>query len=364
MRRLVGQLVVVGFDGHEVSPELRSLIREFRVGGIILFARNVVDAEQVWELTGAIRRVLPSPPPFIFVDEEGGPVSRLPAPVLRLPPMRTLGATGDASLAGDIGEGLGRQLGALGLHVDLAPVVDVDSNPKNPVIGARSFHRDPHEVARLGVALMQGLQRGGVEACPKHFPGHGDSSADSHAELPTLDHDRERLDRIELVPFRECLAGGADLIMTAHIRWPALDPLHPATLSPLVLPGLLRREMGYGGLVITDDLEMRAIADNYTMEEAVLMGLLATVDLFLICHSVERQREALETLVRLTERDPSARHEMRRRVNRVLSWKRRLMEVDRRAANLRALHDQLAAPKIQRLQERVAALADAESAGR
>jgi len=358
MRAQIGQLFVVGFHGTELTEPLRRLLVEFHVGGVILFRRNVVDVDQVWALAGAIRSTRTWPPVAIFVDEEGGPVSRLPAPVVRLPSARALGRTGDAGLLRAVGEALGRELTAVGLHVDLAPVVDVDSNPNNPVIGRRALHRDPAEVARLGVALMEGLESGGVTACPKHFPGHGDTDTDSHHTLPVLPHDLERLEQTELVPFRAVVAAGARMLMTAHVLFPRLDPVHPATLSPLLLPSLLRQRLGYQGLVATDDLDMAAVAGRYTLFEAITLGIAGAADLFLLCADEARQYEALESAVRLAEQDPGARVRMSERAARVLAWKKAHLRRDRRAADRAALRDVFAHPARRALEERLRAIPD------
>lgn len=359
MRAQIGQLFVVGFHGTELTESLRRLLVEFHVGGVILFRRNVVDLEQVWALAGAIRKTCTYPPVAIYVDEEGGPVSRLPAPLLRLPAMRTLGRTGDAGLLRAVGETLGRELTALGVHVDLAPVVDVDTNPKNPVIGPRSLHGDAAEVARLGVALMEGLEAGGVTACPKHFPGHGDTDSDSHRTLPVLQHDVERLEQVELVPFRAAVAAGARMLMTAHVLFPNLDPVHPATLSPLLLPSLLRQRLGYRGLIATDDLDMKAIADRYTLFEAITLGVAGAADLFLLCGDENRQYEALEAALRLAEQDPGARVRMSERAARVLAWKKAHLRRDRRVPDPAALRAVFADPARKALEERLRAITDA-----
>lgn len=355
MRAQIGQLFVIGFHGTELTEDLRRLLVEFHVGGVILFRRNIVDVEQAWALAGEIRGARTYPPPAIYVDEEGGPVSRLPAPILRLPAMRVLGRTGDARLVRDVGETLGRELTALGIHVNIAPVIDVDTNPRNPVIGRRALHHDSSEVARLGVAMLEGLEAGGVTACPKHFPGHGDTDCDSHHTLPVLHHDLARLDAIELVPFRAAVAAGARMLMTAHVLLPALDPVHPATLSPLMLPALLRQRLGYRGLVATDDLDMKAVADRYTLFESITLGVAGAVDLFLLCGDLARQCEALEAAVRLAERDPGARVRMSERSARVLAWKKAHLRRDRRAPDVASLRAVFERPDRSALEDRLAA---------
>lgn len=332
-REAIGQLFVFGFEGTTLSAGLRELLREFHLGGVILFRPNVESVEQVWALTGQFRNTEPSPPPAVFVDEEGGPVSRLPAPVLRLPPMRRLGALEDHGLVLEVGYSLGRELSALGVHVNLAPVVDVDTNPANPVIGERAFHADPEQVARLGVAMMQGLHAGGVTACLKHFPGHGDTDTDSHHALPVLNHDRARLEAVELVPFRAGIRAGARMLMTAHVLLPGEDPVHPATLSPIFLGSALRRALGYEGLVLSDDLQMKAVSDRYSAMEILSLGIAGGIDLFVLRGDEDNQRRFLEAAVRLAEIDPGARARMWERSRRVLAWKRAHVKRDRRATS-------------------------------
>jgi beta-N-acetylhexosaminidase len=263
-------------------------------------------------------------PLLVSIDQEGGRVARLRAPqgFTELPPMRALGRTGDAALAFEVGALLGRELRAVGIDQDYAPVVDVDTNPANPVIGDRSFSRDPREVARLGIALARGLQSAGVAACAKHFPGHGDTSQDSHRDLPRLAHGLERLREVELVPFRALAAAGVASVMTAHVVFEALDPVRPATLSPPVLR-LLRDECAYDGCVVSDDLEMRAVAEHFALEGAVPAALLAGVDAFLVCHRADVQHAAIDVLRAAVEEGGAWAERLataRRRVGALLRW--------------------------------------------
>jgi beta-N-acetylhexosaminidase len=318
----VASLFCVGFRGTSPSPEVLELIRRGAYG-VILFARNVVDAEQVAGLVAELKRAA-GRPLLVSIDQEGGRVARLRAPqgFTELPPMRAVGATGDVALAREVGALLGRELRAVGIDQDYAPVVDVDTNPANPVIGDRSFARDPAAVARLGVALAQGLQSAGVAACAKHFPGHGDTSQDSHEDLPRLPHALERLRAIELVPFRALAEGGVASVMTAHVVFDALDPARPATLSAPVLR-LLREECGYDGCVISDDLEMKAVAEHFPLEEAVPSALAAGVDALLVCHEAAVQHRAIDLARRAVEEGAVSRERLaaaRARVERLLAW--------------------------------------------
>ncbi len=267
---------------------------------MIFFSRNVAEPAEVAELTASIKRSA-GRALVLALDQEGGPVARLRKGFTEVPSMRVLGATGDAHLARDVGALLGREMRAVGFDMNYAPVLDVDTNPLNPVIGARSFGRTPDRVSELGLAFSAGLESVGVAACGKHFPGHGDTSQDSHLELPRLPHSLERLRAVELEPFAAAVAAGIPALMTAHVIFEPLDPVYPATMSRAVLHGLLREQLGYDGLVVSDDLEMRAIAGHYGIEDVVVRGLGAGVDQFLCCHTAALAHEAIEHLIHAVE---------------------------------------------------------------
>jgi beta-N-acetylhexosaminidase len=322
--RDVAGLFVVGFEGASPSAEVLELVRR-GVGGVVLFARNVTDAdaEAVAALVAELKRAAGGPL-LVAVDQEGGRVARLRAAqgFTELPPMRAVGATGDEGLAFEVGALLGRELRAVGVDQDYAPVVDVDTNPANPVIGDRSLSRDPAEVARLGAALARGLQSAGVAACAKHFPGHGDTSQDSHHVLPRLPHALGRLREVELVPFRALAAAGVASVMTAHVVFDALDPARPATMSPPVMR-LLREECGYRGCVVSDDLEMKAVADHFPLEEVVPASLAAGVDQLLVCHRADVQHRAIDLARAAVESGRVGRDrlaEARARLEALLRW--------------------------------------------
>ena len=291
-----GQLLFVGFPGTSAPGELVECVREGRVGGVVLFRRNVESPEQVRALIAALRRAAPAEAPLLVaIDQEGGRVQRLREPWTEWPPMRRVAAHGEPAKTAAVAAALARELRELGIGLDFAPVVDVDTNPANPVIGDRAFAAAPEEVARHAAAFVAALQAGGVAACAKHFPGHGDTAQDSHHELPRLDHDLERLRRVELPPFRAAIRAGVASVMTAHVLLPCLDADRPATLSPAALR-LLRQELGYDGVVFSDDLEMRAVADRFPIGERVLGALQAGVDALLVCSDVALWREALAVL--------------------------------------------------------------------
>src|SRR5688500_3123304 len=240
VRRTIGQLLIGSFPGTTIPPELRSLAREFGLGGVILFARNIEAPEQVAELSHDIQSLATELPLWVSVDQEGGRVARLRSPFTEWPPMATLGRSGDAALASRFAAALAAELKAVGVTLDYAPVLDVHTNPKNPVIGDRALAEDAEMVGKLGAAIVRALQGNGVAACGKHFPGHGDTSADSHLELPIVEHPPDRIRRVECVPFRAAIKADVAFIMTAHVLVPSLDEENPATLSRRIVHDLLR----------------------------------------------------------------------------------------------------------------------------
>lgn len=299
LERQAASLFTVGFYGKSVTEDLTGLIAR-GVGGVIFFARNVGTPAEVLELNREIKRVA-ARPLLLAIDQEGGQVARLKQGFTELPPMRAVGATGSAALARELGMLIGRELRAVGFDMNYAPVLDIDTNPANPIIAARSFGRTPELVTELGLALAAGLQEVGVAACGKHFPGHGDTSQDSHLELPKLPHAMSRLEEVELAPFKAAAKAGIASFMTAHVIFEAVDSKYPATMSRAVLTGILREKLGYDGMVVTDDVEMKAIADNYGVEEAVLLGLGAGVDHFLCCHTAELAHRAIDAIVKAVQ---------------------------------------------------------------
>jgi beta-N-acetylhexosaminidase len=315
--RDVAGLFCIGFQGTEPTLEVLDLIRR-GVHGVILFGRNVLEAEQVAALTRDLKRAAGDRPLLVSIDQEGGRVARLRAAhgFTEIPPMRALGETGDADLARQVGAMLGRELRAVGVDQDYAPCVDVDTNPQNPVIGDRSLSRDPARVGWLGAALAQGLQSVGVAACAKHFPGHGDTSQDSHKDLPRLPHALERLRRVELPPFAALAHAGVASVMTAHVVFEALDPELPATLSAPVLR-LLRDEVGFEGCCISDDLEMKAVAEHFPLEQVAPGCVLAGVDALLVCHTPAVQHRAIDLVRAAVEDGRIARERLEQAVRRV-----------------------------------------------
>lgn len=303
-----GQLIVGGYLGEDPTPSFLDALRRRHRAGAILFKRNLPTWQAGLAASARLTEAAGSGlSPIVAVDQEGGRVQRFGAPVLRVPAMRRLAEARDDELVAETARVLGSQLRELGFNVDFAPVLDVDTNPANPVIGDRSFSRDPATVARLGTRWLQGLQEAGVAACGKHFPGHGDTSVDSHLALPSVDTTIERLNEVEFVPFRAAIEAGVDGLMSAHIVVRKVDPEVPATLCRDIIEGWLRDELRFGGVVFSDDLEMRAIADRYEVGGAAVQAIRAGCDVLLICKSERWQTEAHAALVREAERDSAFR---------------------------------------------------------
>jgi len=302
IRRHAGQLAIAGFAGYSIPSDLRLLAREFDLGGVVLFARNVEAPEQVSDVSRDVQALAGELPLWVSTDQEGGRVARLKNSFTVWPPMMTLGRSGDESLAERFARALAAELRAVGISLDYTPVLDIHTNSANPVIGDRALSERADEVARLGSVIIRTLQAEGIAACGKHFPGHGDTSVDSHHELPVVDHPPDRIERVELVPFRAAIEANVASIMTAHILIPALDDQQPATLSARVIDGMLKRDLGYHGLVVTDDLNMKAISAKYGTSEATVAAIAAGCDAVLLCGQDQgTQVDAIEAVINAVE---------------------------------------------------------------
>ena len=301
--RTAGELFVCGFDGLTMNEEIKFLIREKHIAGVILFRHNIASREQLKALTNALQQEAKdagyTKPLLITVDEECGTVSRLNGLITPFPGAMLLGATNDEELVEKVYGALANELLELGINWNLAPVVDVQNNRSNPVIGVRSFGEDAKQVGRFGVRALTGLQRGGVIATLKHFPGHGDTAVDSHLSLPVIPHDEKRLHEIELVPFKEGIRAQVDCIMAAHIHFPQIDDSQlPASISEKVMTGLLREQLEFDGAIITDCLEMKAISDSIGTEQACVKAVQAGVNFLLVSHTFEKQIASIEAVER------------------------------------------------------------------
>ena len=330
----VGQLLVVGFHGSCIPQTLRDMIERDHIGNIILFSRNIQNTQQLLELTHSLQEIAKaaghSTPLLIMLDQENGMIRRLGQGATIFPGNMTLGAIGSEQIAYDIAHATGNELRSLGINMNLAPVVDVNNNPANPVIGVRSFGEDSREVARLAVATVKGYQAAGIISNLKHFPGHGDTTVDSHVALPTILHTLEHLEQVELVPFKSCIQAGADSVMIAHIYFPALMPGKslPATISPIIIQELLRQRLGFDGVVISDCMEMNAIVSTIGTAQGVVKALQAGTDLVLISHTYERQRESLAAIQAAIQTGQLSRETLRLAAERVQRLKERYLSWD------------------------------------
>jgi beta-N-acetylhexosaminidase len=295
----VGSLLTIGYEGDD-APVCDALAKG-RAGGVVLFTRNIHSKDQIKALTRRLRDAAGRNIP-IGIDQEGGRVARLANAGLAAGPSARTIASGPPEDAYQWGLHTGGYLVELGINLNFAPVLDVDTNPKNPVIGDRSYGTTPEQVVRYAREAIRGLQQAGVVACGKHFPGHGDTHLDSHHDLPVVHHNLERLRQIELKPFADLLPN-LKTIMTAHVVYPALDPNHPATLSKKIITGLLRQQMGYQGVIISDDLEMAAVAKTLTPSKRAVKAIRAGADMLLICRSQSVWESAFEGLLREAEND-------------------------------------------------------------
>lgn len=312
-------MLIVGFEG-KTAPSSRHPL----VAGYVSFTRNFGSLEEIVEQNRALAALaLPGEPPLILsLDQEGGRVQRIRAPLRVWPPMATIGAgsEGDAEAAG---LSLGGDVLALGFNVDYAPVLDVHSNPSNPIIGDRAFASEPQLAAKMALAFWRGLEASGVRGCGKHYPGHGDTATDSHLELPVVDKSLDQLRACELVPFAAAARAGVPLFMTAHVVYPQVDPL-PATMSHRWLTEILRGELGYQGVIVSDDLDMKAVADGFPLEQVILDGLRAGVDVFLACRDAAVQQKSLEILERAHRDDATLRARLDDAQARVTAFRKTL----------------------------------------
>jgi beta-N-acetylhexosaminidase len=322
LARQVGQLLTVGFDGTQAPPELLARIAASEVGGVMIFRPNIASPGQVAALVGSLRAAAPPDLPLVVaVDQEGGAVQRLRSPLTEWPDMLSVGAADDAPRTEQVGRAVGEELAALGVGWDFAPVLDVHTNPHNPVIGNRAFGTTPEAVVTHALAFWRGLRAAGVLGCGKHFPGHGDTRTDSHFDLPVVDHDIERLRRVELAPFAAAAAAGIEAVMTAHVLFPAVDPDRPATLSRRALTDLLRGELGFRGVIVSDDLGMKAVADRFPIDELAVGCVAAGCDTLLLREPASRQSAAFQALLAAAESRSDLRARVEESAARVAAFK-------------------------------------------
>jgi beta-N-acetylhexosaminidase len=328
--KLIGQLFTIGFTGLQVDQDLRELVDYIQPGGFVLFKRNVSEPAAIRSLTDALQALPKEFPSFISVDQEGGTVARLRKPFTEFPGNRALLATYLAEKRSTAGAEeqariFAHELQMVGINWDYAPVLDVDSNPKNPVIGKRSFSSDVDEVCTLGVAFAKALEANNVLSCGKHVPGHGNTSLDSHVDLPVEETSLAILRKREFKPFQAYGEAGLAALMTAHVVYKALDPLFPATLSEIVLQQIVRGEIGFQGMLVTDDMEMKAIDERYGPEDSTIKAVVAGNDIVLICHSPEKQRRAYAALVAEDKKSRVVSRRVDDALGRITKAKKRLV---------------------------------------
>jgi len=321
LREKVGQMFIVGLQGDALAREEMAIIERYPFGGFILFSHNCCEPAQILCLCRALWQTGNTHPPFIAIDQEGGRVHRLPKPFTHFPPAAQLGQINDLNLAYRAARATAEELALAGINLDFAPVLDVNSNPKNPVIGDRSFAADPQQVSALGERWIQGLRDGGIIPCGKHFPGHGDTDKDSHFALPVVHRLLEELEKVELPPFVGACRNQIESLMTAHVLYLALDSQLPATLSRKIIMGLLREKLDFDGVVFSDDMEMRAISDNYSLEKAVALCIRGGIDVMLFCHDLSRAIHAFEFLCLEYEEDATIRAQVETSYNRITRLK-------------------------------------------
>ncbi len=330
MEALIGQSLWVGYEEPLPPDWLLQQISKGWVGAVILFARNIpktangdADLAKLVEITDTLHLAAEEgeqPPLWIAIDQEGGLVQRIKKPLPHWPPMGVLAGC-EQQTAYDVGFAMGLELGHLGIDVSFAPVLDVNTNAANPIIGTRAFSSDPKEASALALAYAHGLRDNNIVPCGKHFPGHGDTDVDSHLALPKVLHDKDRFEEVELHPFKEAIKQDIEMLMTAHILIPSMDEKWPATLSSAIISDLLRGKLGYSGLVVSDDIEMKAIADNYGFGEASERAIRVGCDVVLLCKKREVQEEVRAHLIHRLQNDKELTQRFLEANDRIVSAK-------------------------------------------
>lgn len=320
----VGQMIFAGIKGTDITNETKKIISTHQVGGIILFKDNLKNANQSVSLLNAIKQENTNNkvPLFLGVDEEGGRISRLPE-LTKLPTNEELGKRNDIPLSYNIGKLLGKELSAFGFNLDFAPVLDINSNPDNPIIGDRSFGTDAELVSELGLQMMKGIQSEQVISVIKHFPGHGDTAVDSHKELPIIQKSLAELHALELIPFKHAVEQGAEVVMVGHILLPKIDSTYPASISGRIITDVLREQLGYEGIIITDDMTMKAILNNLEIGESAVSAVKAGNDIVLVAHNYANVKKAIDSIIKAIEDGEITEQRIDESVKRILSIKKK-----------------------------------------
>ncbi len=325
LKTLVGQLFIVGFDGLSVPADFKKAMKEHHLGGTLYFKRNVESSSQLAELSNELQfdcRLADAPFLFISIDHEGGKVNRLGKPFTVFPGNENLGFINSPKMAFQFGAIIAKELKAVGINLNFAPVVDVNTNPDNPVMKGRMFSSDPEICGKIGSAVCRGIQKQGVAAVAKHFPGHGDTKIDSHFELPKIERSLAKLEELELIPFKRLAKSRVEGIMTAHILNQAIDPDYPATLSEKTIEPILRRGLRYSKLIFTDDMEMKAITDHYGADQAAVLAVKAGCDVLIYRGDNGFPEGPMEAIIKAIESKKISRDQIELSVARVLNCKK------------------------------------------
>ena len=294
----IGQMITIGIDGYSVDDTAKQLITDKKVGGVILFKNNISDSNQLLQLINDIKGINSTNkiPIFISVDQEGGRVNRLPSEIKSLPSNEIIGNKNDNKLAYDIGKNIGYTLGSFGFNMDFAPVLDVNSNPNNTVIGDRSFSNDKDKVASLGASEINGFKDSNIISVAKHFPGHGDTATDSHYALPIINKTLDELKSVEFVPFKKAIEEKVPAIMVSHILMPQIDANNPASMSKTIITDILRKDLKFDGLIVTDDMTMGAVTNELDITTACINSINAGADLLLVCHGYDNEINVINAI--------------------------------------------------------------------
>ena len=319
----IGQMIITGFNGSEYNDDMDRLINEYKVGGVILFARNIEDSNQMIDLTRALQENNNNLPLFISIDEEGGRVSRLPDDVEKFPSAFTIGLINNQQTAYENGKEIGYTLKRLGINLDYAPVLDIYSNENNTVIGDRAFSKEESIVSTMGIATMEGIEDSDIIPVVKHFPGHGDTEVDSHYGLPIVYKTLEELRNFEFIPFVKAIESGCDVIMVSHIILNEVDSINPASLSKIVISDLLRKDMGFDKVVITDDMSMGAITSIMSIEEACIKSIEAGCDILLLGNAYEEIEQVINSIKLKLYNGEISEEQINKSVKRILELKKK-----------------------------------------